>query len=462
MKFYGAAVKHPGMAKPRTVYGCQNCGAQSPRWLGRCPECGQWNTYVEERLEIEGRRDTTVDSQASTPVPLTEIKGDAGGHIPIGIPELDRTLGSGYIPGGVVLIGGDPGIGKSTIAMQALAQIAARKETALYVSGEESANQIRLRANRMGIVEEGLVVLTENCIERILEQIKKLKPTVVVIDSIQTMYTNDLASAPGTIGQVRESAGKILTLTKRTGTAAFLVGHVTKDGAIAGPKVLEHMVDTVLYFEGERGHSFRILRTMKNRFGSTNEIGVFEMTGQGLKEVPNPSGIFLSEKPKSAAGSVVVASLEGSRPVLLEVQALVSSSGFSTPRRTAIGIDANRLALLVAVLEKVEGLQLRDQDIFLNVAGGIRISEPAADLGVIAAVDSSFKNRPLDHQTVVIGEVGLAGETRAVMGVEARIKEAEKMGFKRAILPRSNLKSKLPTKMEIFGVLSVEECLKLL
>ncbi|MBT3182454.1 MAG: DNA repair protein RadA [Deltaproteobacteria bacterium] len=450
------------MPKQRTIFSCQNCGAQSPRWLGRCPECGKWNTYAEEALEIEAKRASITEAKISSPIPLHEISGDDGQHIPTGIDEFDRVLGSGYIPGGVVLIGGDPGIGKSTIIMQALAKLASNDQNCLYISGEESASQIKLRADRMNISNSGFSVLTENCVEKILEQTKKNKPSVIVIDSIQTMYTNDLTSAPGSIGQVRESAGKILSHAKASGTAAFLIGHVTKDGAIAGPKVLEHMVDTVLYFEGERGHAFRILRTMKNRFGSTNEIGVFEMTGKGLKEVPNPSGIFLAEKPKAAAGSVVVASLEGSRPVLLEVQALVTSSGFGTPRRTSIGVDGNRVALLVAVLEKIEGLELKGQDIFLNVAGGIKINEPASDLGVIAAINSSFKNQPLDHETVVIGEVGLAGEIRAVMGIETRLKEAEKMGFKRAIVPKSNLKTKFPSKLEIFGAPNVEECLKML
>ncbi len=450
------------MAKPRTIYACQHCGAQSPRWLGRCPECNKWNTYAEEREETQPRRAPTGDDAPNAPAPITEIVGDDGEHVPLGIAEFDRVLGSGYVPGGVALIGGDPGIGKSTIVMQALARVAAAGRPALYVSGEESASQIKLRAERMGIAEERLIVLTENCVERALDQIRALKPAIVAIDSIQTMYTNDLASAPGTIGQVRESAGKLLAVAKRSGTATFLVGHVTKEGSIAGPKVLEHLVDTVLYFEGERGHAFRILRTMKNRFGSTNEIGVFEMTGAGLKEVPNPSGIFLAEKPRATAGSVVVASLEGSRPVLLEVQALASQSGFGTPRRTAIGIDGNRLALLVAVLEKGEGLVLKDHDIFLNVAGGIRINEPAADLGVVAAIHSSFTGRPVDHETVVIGEVGLTGETRAVMGVEMRLKEAAKMGFRRALIPRSNAKAKLPRELEVLGVASVEECLQLL
>lgn len=449
------------MAKTKTIFACQHCGAQSPRWVGRCPECSQWNTYAEEIETTEPRRDPIADT-SSVPRSITEIEADVGKHIPTGIAELDRVLGAGYIPGGVALVGGDPGIGKSTIVMQALSNVAKLGSDVLYISGEESASQIKLRSERMGVAEKQLIVLTENSVERIIDHIRKIKPAVVAIDSIQTMYTNDLPSAPGTIGQVRESAGKLLSLAKSSNTALFLVGHVTKDGAIAGPKVLEHMVDTVLYFEGERGHAFRILRTMKNRFGSTNEIGVFEMTGQGLKEVPNPSGIFLAERPKSAAGSVVVASLEGSRPVLLEMQALVTSSGFGTPRRTAIGVDVNRVALLVAVLEKIEGLDLKVQDIFVNVAGGIRINEPASDLGVIAAINSSYKNRPIDHETVVIGEVGLAGEIRAVMGIEMRLKEAEKMGLKRAVVPKSNLKSKMPTKMEIFGTSSVSECLRLL
>lgn len=449
------------MAKARTIFSCQNCGAQSPRWIGRCPECDQWNTYVEEKAEIEAKRATTSDLR-SIPLPLSSIDSDSGEHIPVGIMELDRALGGGIVPGGVVLIGGDPGIGKSTIIMQALSAISKGGRSSLYVSGEESASQIKIRAERMNAVTDGIIVHAENCIERIIEEIRKLKPALIAIDSIQTMYTNDLPSAPGSVGQVRECAAKLTMLAKQTGIALFLVGHVTKDGSIAGPKVLEHMVDTVLYFEGERGHPFRILRTIKNRFGSTNEIGVFEMTGSGLKEVPDPSGIFLAERAKAAPGSVVVASLEGSRPVLLELQALVSSSGLGTARRTSIGVDGNRVALLVAVLEKIEGLELRNQDIFVNVAGGMKIDEPAADLGLIAAINSSYRNRAIDHDTVVIGEVGLAGEVRAVIGIDRRIKEAEKMGFRRAIVPRSNLKAKFPTELEIFGVGNVEEFLKLI
>lgn len=450
------------MAKPRTIFSCQECGAQSPRWLGRCPECGKWNTYAEELQAVEPQRASPAAPGNSTPIAMRAISAEEGRHVPTGITEFDRVLGSGYIPGGVALIGGDPGIGKSTIIMQALARVAAEGRGVLYVSGEESASQIRLRADRMGIAKSDVQVLTENCVERIIDALHRSKPAVIAIDSIQTMFTGDLTSAPGTVSQVRESAAKILAHAKQSSTAAFLVGHVTKDGSIAGPKVLEHMVDTVLYFEGERGHAYRILRTIKNRFGSTNEIGVFEMTGKGLLEVPDPSGIFLAEKPKEAAGSVVAASLEGSRPLLLEVQALVSSSGFGTPRRTAIGFDGNRLALLIAVLEKIEGLQLHDQDIFLNIAGGIRIGETAADLAVIAAIDSSFRNRPVDHETVIIGEVGLAGEIRTVMGAEMRLKEAEKMGFRRVILPKNALKAKPPSKMEVFGIGSVAECLRLL
>jgi DNA repair protein RadA/Sms len=403
-----------------------------------------------------------VPELSADPIPIANIDGNSGTHIVTGIDELDRVLGGGYVPGSVTLLGGDPGIGKSTILLQALGKIAHNGKTALYISGEESAAQIKLRADRMNIHEDNLLVVTENCLERIFEHIKKTKPQVVVIDSIQTMFTGDLPSAPGTISQVRDSAAKFLQFAKATATAGFLVGHVTKDGAIAGPKVLEHLVDTVLYFEGERGHSFRILRTVKNRFGSTNEIGVFEMTGKGLMEVKNPSGIFLAERQAQSNGSAVIASLEGSRPVLLELQALVSSSGLANPRRTAIGLDTGRMALLIAVLEKIVGLELRDQDVYLNVAGGIKIVEPASDLGVVASVYSSFHNRPLDHETVLIGEVGLTGEVRAVQGVDMRLKEAEKMGFTRAVIPKANLKSKFPSKLEVHGVGHVEELLRLL
>lgn len=454
------------MAKASTVFSCQNCGAQSPKWLGRCPECGNWNTFIEEvaEEEIKPTRSTLAPSTNSSPLPLPEISADASEHRQIGIGELDRVLGGGLVPGSVTLVGGDPGIGKSTIVLQALGSITAKnskKDRVLYISGEESAPQIKLRADRLKVNHGDIFVITENCLERLLDEIKKLKPSVVAVDSIQTIYSNNITSAPGTVSQVRESAGQLLYYSKATGTATMLVGHVTKDGSIAGPKVLEHMVDTVLYFEGERGHPFRLLRAVKNRFGSTNEIGVFEMTGTGLKEVLNPSSLFLAERPEGAAGSVVVASLEGSRPVLVEVQALVSPSGFAQPRRTAIGMDSGRVALLVAVLEKVIGLNLHDQDIFLNVVGGIKVNEPAVDLGTIASIASSFKNKPVDPHMLVLGEVGLTGEVRAVSGIEIRLAEAAKMGFKKVILPKSNAKTKPPKGIEMIGVSSVDECLRL-
>jgi len=450
------------MAKAKSIFCCQNCGAQSPKWVGRCADCGQWNTYVEELPEPTSNRAPLFDEFKSEPKPLTEIAHDDGSHFPIGIAELDRVLGGGYVPGSVTLIGGDPGIGKSTIIMQALSEICKKNQCSLYISGEESASQIKLRANRMAIKQDNLFVVTENCVEKLIEHIKKVNPKVLAVDSIQTIYTNEIQSAPGSVSQIRDSAAKLLYLAKATGMALYLIGHVTKEGSIAGPKVLEHMVDTVLYFEGERGHPFRILRTVKNRFGSTNEIGVFEMTSKGLMEVTNPSSIFLAERPPGAAGSVVVSSLEGSRPVLLELQALISGSGLANPRRTAIGVDTGRMALLVAVLEKIIGLHLADQDIYLNVAGGLKISEPAPDLGIISAINSSFTNKPIHHETIVIGEVGLTGEVRTVMGCDARLKEAEKLGFKRAIVPKSNLKSKISAKMDIIGVTSVEQCLETL
>ena len=457
------------MAKISTIFTCQNCGAQSPKWLGRCPECSQWNTYIEEAAaeDIKPVRSTMAPATNSSPTPLPEISTTASHHNPVGIGELDRVLSGGLVPGSVTLIGGDPGIGKSTIVLQAMGAITKIPPSppfstrVLYISGEESAPQIKLRAERLGVNAKEIFVITENCLERLMEEIKKLKPSVVAVDSIQTIYSNNITSAPGTVSQVRESAGQLLYYSKAAGTATILVGHVTKDGSIAGPKVLEHMVDTVLYFEGERGHPFRLLRAVKNRFGSTNEIGVFEMTGAGLKEVLNPSSLFLAERPEGAAGSVVVASLEGSRPVLVEIQALVSPSGFAQPRRTAIGMDGGRTALLVAVLEKVVGLKLHDQDIFLNVAGGIKVSEPAADLGTISAIASSFKNKPIDPHTLILGEVGLTGEVRAVSGIEIRLAEAAKMGFKHTILPKTNAKVKPPKGMETIGVTSVEECLNI-
>lgn len=447
------------MARPRTLFACQACGFQSPRWLGRCPDCNAWNSLVEEQAETapDGRR--VRGRSAATPLPLTALTGTNEERWASGIGELDRVLGGGVVPGSVVLVGGDPGIGKSTLALQLLAALA-RTGVVLYVSGEESPEQIKLRADRLGLPAaphaERLIVLPETCVERILEHIEQLAPVAVAVDSIQTMFTEALGSAPGSIGQVRESAAQLVTHAKRTGRATVLIGHVTKEGALAGPRVLEHMVDTVLYFEGDRGHPFRILRAAKNRFGSTNEIGVFDMKGSGLQPVENPSALFLAERPEDVPGSVVVASMEGTRPILVEVQALVSPSSLGTPRRTTLGLDPNRVALLVAILEKKLGAQLLGHDIFVNVAGGVRIDEPAADLGVAAAVASSFLDRPIDPHLILVGEVGLAGEVRAVSQIEPRLREAAKLGFRRALVPESALRHLPgPTGMEVSGVPSM-------
>lgn len=453
------------MAKTRTIFECQKCGAQAPKWLGRCAECGAWGSLIEEAVSAESA--TAKPSLAglvseSKPTQLPNISQEDGRHQPVGIAEFDRVMGGGIVPGSLTLIGGDPGIGKSTLILQMFGAMAARDSKLLYVSGEESAPQIKQRAERLGVNAPQIYVITENCLEKILEEIKKLRPSVIAIDSIQTIYSSSITSAPGTVSQIRESAGQLMLLSKGSGIATLLVGHVTKDGAIAGPKTLEHMVDTVLYFEGERGHPFRLLRAVKNRYGSTNEIGVFEMTGAGLQEVANPSSLFLAERPVNHPGSVVVSSLEGSRPVLVELQALVSSSGLANPRRTALGVDNNRLSLLVAVLDKIIGVHLHDQDIFVNVAGGMKVSEPAIDLGMVCAIHSSMLNKPIDPHTLLIGEVGLTGEVRAVSGLDVRINEAHKMGFNRMLVPRSQSKQKVPKGMELMGVGTVEEALQLL
>lgn len=447
------------MARPRAIFACQTCGFQSASWLGRCPDCNAWNSLVEEQIDTApiGRRGPP--RTAAIPAPLTALTGGDEERWASGIGELDRVLGGGVVPGSVVLVGGDPGIGKSTLALQLLAALA-RTGTVLYVSGEESPQQIKLRADRLGLPTapeaERLIVLPETCVERILEHIERLAPVAIAVDSIQTVFTEGLASAPGSIGQVRESAAQLVSHAKRTGRATVLIGHVTKEGALAGPRVLEHMVDTVLYFEGDRGHPFRILRAAKNRFGSTNEIGVFDMKGTGLQPVENPSALFLAERPQDVPGSVVVASMEGTRPILVEVQALVSPSALGTPRRTTLGLDPNRVALLVAILEKKLGAQLFGHDIFVNVAGGVRIDEPAADLGVAAAVASSFLDRPIDPHLILVGEVGLAGEVRAVSQIEPRLREAAKLGFRRALVPDSARRHLPPTGgIEVSGVASV-------
>jgi DNA repair protein RadA/Sms len=451
------------VAKPRTIFACQQCGFQSPRWLGRCPDCQAWNTLVEEREETTSGVERYAVKQATGEAqPITAVHGATEARRQSGMDELDRVLGGGVVPGSVILIGGDPGIGKSTLVLQALAALA-RSGTTLYVSGEESPQQVKMRADRLGISEDRLLVLAETSLERIVAHTKKIAPTALAVDSIQTVFTEHMGSAPGSIGQVRECAGQLVLLSKGTNLATFLVGHVTKEGSFAGPRVLEHMVDTVLYFEGDRGHSFRILRAVKNRFGSTNEIGVFAMKEDGLQPVPNPSELFLAERPVEVPGSVVIASIEGTRPILVEVQALVSPTSFGTPRRTTLGIDPNRVALLIAVLEKKMGVHLLGQDVFVNVAGGVHIDEPAVDLGVIAAVASSFLDKPVDPRTLLIGEVGLAGEVRAVSQVEMRVREAMKLGFTRCMLPESSARQLPPLPgMEVLGVSSLSAAWDLL
>ncbi len=447
------------MSKAKTVFQCQTCGYSSPKWLGKCPDCGAWNSFSEERQSPKNLK--SFSDGKSGPMPLSSITGGNEKRVPVGIAELDRVLGGGLVEGAVILVGGDPGIGKSTIILQAISKIADQSGTVLYVSGEESPEQIKLRAERLSVDSDRIMLLPETVVEQVLATADKLKPAAIVVDSIQTVYTEEMTSAPGSVGQIRESAAKLMFYAKRTATPVFLIGHVTKEGAIAGPRVLEHLVDTVLYFEGDRGHPFRILRTVKNRFGSTNEIGVFEMTDSGLREINNPSELFLSERPIGTSGSTVIASVEGTRPVLVELQALVSPTTFGMPRRTSMGIDFNRLNLLIAVLEKKGGIHLGGMDVFINVVGGLKIVEPAADLGIITAMVSSFRERPVDPQTFVFGEVGLSGEVRAVAQGEARIKEAAKVGFRRAIVPFGNaerLKDNLG--ITISGVKTIDEAIE--
>jgi DNA repair protein RadA/Sms len=450
--------------KTKTVYVCQSCGAQSPRWMGKCPDCGQWNTLVEERVEKPKDIGSAKRGHGAEPLALNEITIGDEDRFVTGIGELDRVLGGGIVAGSVVLIGGDPGIGKSTLVLQMLRQVSELRGKALYVSGEESPAQIKMRAQRLGVKADNLYVLAETSLDEIVRAADELQPQVIVVDSVQTVFTSELPSAPGSVGQVREVSGRLMLHAKRTGIPTFLVGHVTKDGAIAGPRVLEHIVDTVLYFEGDRGHAFRILRAVKNRFGSTNEIGVFEMKDSGLAEVANPSELFLAERPKDATGSVVVSSLEGTRPILAELQALVTPTKMTMPRRTSIGVDYNRVSLLIAVLEKRVGMHLMGMDVFVNVVGGLKIDEPAVDLGIIAAVASSFREKPIDPNTVVMGEVGLAGEVRAISQAELRLKDAAKLGFTRCVLPTANVekldKAAGLGKMQLLGVRTVEEAME--
>jgi len=447
----------------KTIFCCQSCGYQTPKWMGKCPDCGEWQTFVEEiqtAKPSQGAMRSYFSSQTK-PVPIDSIELEDEDRILTGISEFDRALGGGLVPGTIVLIGGDPGIGKSTLMLQALHGLAEQGHKVLYVSGEESIRQIRMRSKRLSAVSPELLVVSEIDLESILMMVESDRPDVLVIDSIQTMFSPDLTSAPGSVTQVRESTVRLMLMAKRTGTSIFLVGHVTKDGAIAGPRLLEHMVDTVLYFEGDRNHVFRILRAVKNRFGSTNEIGVFEMNEKGLSEVSNPSAAFLSERPATAPGSVVTASMEGTRPILVELQALASSTSFGNPRRTILGVDHNRVALLVAVMEKKIGMHLMGHDIFVNVAGGVKIDERAVDMGIVSAVASSFLDRPIQEGTIIFGEVGLTGEVRAIGHVETRVAEAKKMGFTRCLIPHSNLKRMTEIKgIELIGIKTVSEAME--
>jgi DNA repair protein RadA/Sms len=449
------------LKKSKTSFFCQHCGYMSPKWLGKCPSCNGWNCFAEELVsepESGGRSDMIFDGK---PLPIDDVPATEGERIVTGLAEIDRVLGGGIVPGSAILIGGEPGIGKSTLMLQVMKNLAAGGRKVLYISGEESAAQIKLRSNRIGAGAKDLLLLIEVSLEKILDQIKKVEPAIVVIDSIQTVYSGDLMSAPGSVGQVREASSRLILAAKKSAIPVFLIGHVTKDGSIAGPKVLEHMVDTVLYFEGDSGHAYRIIRSIKNRFGPANEIGVFEMRDRGLMEVSNPSAFFLAERPENASGSAVVASLEGTRPILVEIQALVSSSNLGMPRRTAIGVDHNRVSLLVAVMDKICGMQLGGSDIFINVAGGVRVDEPAVDLGIVAAMASSFLDRPIDSGTVILGEVGLTGEVRAVSQMDARIKEAARMGFCRCVVPKTgSIQLTQKEKMEIHAIGSLKELLE--
>lgn len=451
------------MAKAKkSVYFCQNCGHEESKWLGQCPMCKEWNTFAEEKVvSIKGQK-SSVEKQVQA-VTLSSVTTDEDERMKTELVELDRVLGGGIVPGSLVLVGGDPGIGKSTLLLQVCQKLSAMNKKMLYISGEESLKQIKLRANRMGEFSENLYLLCETSLNLIQTAIEREKPDVVVIDSIQTMYNEEIGSAPGSVSQVRESTNVFMQLAKGMNIAIFIVGHVTKEGTVAGPRVLEHMVDTVLYFEGDRHASYRILRGVKNRFGSTNEIGVFEMRKEGLVEVENPSEFMLSGKPENASGSVVACAMEGTRPMLMEIQALVCKSNFGMPRRTAAGIDYNRVNLLMAVLEKRVGLPLSGYDAYVNIAGGIRMNEPAVDLGIIMAVASSYKNRPVSEDTIVFGEVGLSGEVRAVTMPEQRVAEAKKLGFKVCVVPEVSLKSIGKVEgIEVIGVKSVNQTMNLL
>ncbi|MUV38058.1 DNA repair protein RadA like protein [Lentibacillus sp. JNUCC-1] len=453
------------MARKKTKYVCQDCGYESAKWMGKCPGCGNWNTLVEEvdSASLKGRHHLGVSQQAvSQPEKITAIESRKEPRVTTEMKEFNRVLGGGIVPGSLVLIGGDPGIGKSTLLLQISAQLADQNLSVLYISGEESTQQTKLRADRLNIKSEGLYVLAETNLFNIAKHIEQIKPDFVVIDSIQTIYREEITSAPGSVSQVRESTSELMKIAKTNGIPIFIVGHVTKEGAIAGPRMLEHMVDAVLYFEGERHHAYRILRSVKNRFGSTHEMGIFEMKELGLREVLNPSEIFLEERSQGAAGSTVVASMEGTRPVLVEIQALVSPSSFGNPRRMATGVDHSRVPLLMAVLEKRVGLMLQNQDAYIKVAGGVKLDEPAIDLAIAISIASSFRDQATLPEDIFIGEVGLTGEIRRVSRIEQRVQEAAKLGFQRVICPNRNLEGWTPPAgIKIVGVNTVQEAMEI-
>ena len=450
------------MARPRTVFTCQQCGARSPKWVGRCGECGAWETVVEERLPEPGhasaRTSIAVGARRDAhPIALRDVRPETHARTTTGLAELDRVLGGGIVPGSVTLLGGDPGIGKSTIGLQILGELARAGRSALYVSGEESPEQVKLRADRLGC-DDSVLILPETCLEDILAHAEATAPDFLLIDSIQTLHSRELTSAAGSVAQVRECAAALVTQAKTSGRPTLLIGHVTKEGTIAGPRVLEHVVDTVLYFEGDRDGGMRLLRAVKNRFGATNEVGVFEMQEGGLRDVKNPSALLLAERPIGAPGSAVLPAVEGTRPLLVEVQALVSRSALAMPRRTTLGLDSNRTAVLTAIVDKRAGLKLYEHDLFVSIAGGIRVQEPAADLAIIAAIGSSAADRALPPDLVLFGEVGLTGEVRAVRHAETRLREAEKLGFAQAIVPAATARQvRAPAGLRVQGVASVRE-----
>ncbi len=449
------------MKKADTLFACQSCGHRSGKWLGKCPECGEWNSFVEEKTQPSRRGNNGFKLREVSAVAFTEIEPQDDRRLPSGVTEFDRVLGGGIVPGTLVLIGGDPGIGKSTLLLQVADKLSEAGTLVLYVSGEESERQIKLRGERLAVTAKNVFLLPETNLENIFREIERLKPGAVIVDSIQTVFSSAIDSAPGSVSQVREVAHQFLLLAKNRELPVFLIGHITKEGSIAGPKALEHIVDTVLYFEGERHHNHRIVRAVKNRYGAANEVGVFEMTERGLMPVANPSQMFLQERPQNVAGSIVTACMEGTRPLLVEIQALVSGNKYGTGRRMTQGLDQNRVALMIAMLEKRAGLQLTGDDVFVNIAGGLEVDEPAADLGVVTAIASSFKNTTIDPHTAVFGEVGLTGEVRGAMQASVRAREAQALGFKKIVMPASNVPGlERLLGVRVVGVKSVDEALE--